>query len=450
MASVPAVALLAMPLLLAGCFQERAAPMRAGDRVLLARGEFADVADSRAWLRRAHRRLQHLLPTTGRAALLTEELADANGRPIDVYATFGIDAPRLTTLLWNGAGLLHSAQAAGTAAAPEGLAAPWPGFEDVWIPVAAGVRLSGRLGLAREGGQVRSADCIVIVPGVLGDNNVHRSRDIAGALLAAGLHVLSLELRGAGRTWHEQPAVASTFGALEASDLLAVSEWLEARPDVRRTGLVGHCWGANLALLAAWESGRFVPDPDVSAELERRLPVRDRTRTHFEAGILAFSPILPFEQVMADLDRREWPLLENPVYRSLQAEIDARAALRGYTPLRGSLGRLIALELRHSPLDYDGIWTDGLRYLRLVPHERRPVGAKLAAARQPVLLVHAVNDPMMNAQAVADVIAGVSNRNVAALMLPGGGHVGFAQYAREYFYSLLIGFFDPDSGVAPG
>ncbi len=66
----------------------------------------------------------------------------------------------------------------------------------------------------------------------------------------------------------------------------------------------------------------------------------------------------------------------------------------------------------------------------------------------PTLIVHSVNDPLQTAQEVADLMAETSNPNVAALMLPGGGHIGFQAWARRYFYNLIINFFDPRTGPA--
>jgi predicted alpha/beta-fold hydrolase len=67
-----------------------------------------------------------------------------------------------------------------------------------------------------------------------------------------------------------------------------------------------------------------------------------------------------------------------------------------------------------------------------------------------VLIVHGANDPMGTAGEIAELIAQTDNPRVAALILPGGGHVGFAAYARSYYYSLIAGFFDPAWGAAAG
>ena len=43
-------------------------------------------------------------------------------------------------------------------------------------------------------------------------------------------------------------------------------------------------------------------------------------------------------------------------------------------------------------------------------------------------------------------MAGTANENVAALILHGGGHIGFAAYAKAYYFSLILNFFDPLAG----
>jgi dienelactone hydrolase len=117
------------------------------------------------------------------------------------------------------------------------------------------------LGFARVDGEIREADCIVILPGLFGDNGVLRTRDLALAFRDQGFHVLALELRACGQTERRYPNAFTCWGVRESADLLDVAEWLEDKPHVRRTGLVGFCWGANIALLTAWADSRSLDDP---------------------------------------------------------------------------------------------------------------------------------------------------------------------------------------------
>src|SRR5262249_55159040 len=138
------------------------------------------------------------------------------------------------------------------------------------------------------GKRVRS-DCIVILPGLLGDLSVDRTRMIAQALLAAGHHALAVELRGYGRTGREQPHVFYNFGVQETEGLETIAEWAQAMPDIDRTGLIGFCWGANHALLAAWDDGRSADDVSVAARLRPFLRARDQALPEGYAFLAAAS-----------------------------------------------------------------------------------------------------------------------------------------------------------------
>jgi predicted alpha/beta-fold hydrolase len=434
---------------IAGCFSERSFVMRPEDYVPApaVNSSALPAGDTRAWLAHAHQTLRHTLPYDDEPALTTEQLVDPAGNPVDVYAHFGRCPEYSNSIFLNFFGLMDTAQASGAEAAIENPAAPWPGFEDVWAPINDRLQLSGRLGLARGAdGEPLVADCIIVLPGLLGDLAVKRSRDLARALVDAGHHVLALELRGFGQTERRFPDVYYTFGVLETGDLLAVDEWLQQRPYVRGTGLIGFCWGANHVLLAAWEDGREEDHPGVAPELRKRLRPRDGRR-HFTSGVLAFSPTLDFEPIVEVL-RQEWPAADEPVLCTLQDGVRDRMRRKRHPEINGDLGRLIQFEFARSELTYPHAVRDGYDYLRFLPYRGKPAGDKLESARVPVLIVHGSNDPLASPQAVADLIASTENRNVAAVVLDGGGHVGFAPYDRSYFYSLVLNFFDPRAGPA--
>lgn len=398
--------------------------------------------DIRAWLRRAQRGLQTFLSRREPTPLLSGDLVTAAGLPADVYRHFGIRPGGLTSVFLNAGGLLESARAL----ADSDTKAEWPGFADVQIPVANDFEISARVGFASSGGSPLAADCIVLIPGLLGDNTLARTRDLAVVLRRAGLHVVAIEPRGCGQTQARHPEVSSTFGVLETADLIAISKWLTAQSQVRRVGLIGFCWGANEALLAAWEDGRPADDPDVATRLRQFLPPRS-LESHFAAGIIAFSPVLRFEEIVEQLDQPRLPLL-NPVLDELGNGVRDLAEGRGYHRPSSSLRELIERDAARSELWYPGVVKDGLRYLRFTPSPDRPAGPKLNHARTPVLIVHAANDPLCSAQAVADLYSRLSNPLVAAMVLPGGGHNGFFVYNRAYSYSLVLSFFDPKHGAA--
>lgn len=436
-----------------GPFTERSFPLLPEEIIRVPTAGLPGITCStRAWLREVHGQLQTLLPE-GPATLLTEDLVHANGEAADVFAHFGIRPEQLPSLRHNWQGLAHTAQASGANSEEEKPTPPWPGFEDIWIPIGDNVELCGRIRYARREGEVINTDCIVILPGILGDNNVLRTRDLAQGLVASGFHAMALELRGHGETARGRPEIHYNFGTLETFDLLAVSRWLEAQPHVRRTGLVGFCWGANHALAAAWLDGCRRDHPSISPRLaphvwhnraESGPPAHHDGTTvalrHWNAGILAFSPVLRFEELLELLERR-WSRFRHPVLAGLQTTILNRMKRRGYPEPSGSLMQLIRAEFARSPLIYAEAIDDGLQMLRFLPYRGLPDHAKLQSARVPVLIVHGANDPMARSQDVADLIARTTNPMVAAMVLPGGGHVGFAAYAKAYYYSLVINFF---------
>jgi len=421
-------------------------PMRRSDVVWVPPAQADLPPSTREWLARAHAHLGHLLPEYDPSVLLTEDLIDPSGAPVDVMRHFGRTGQRLRTLRDNWHGIAHSAQAIGGGEAVDEPAPPWPGFEELWIPIRDGLALYGRLGLAEDGGRVLRADCIVILPGLFGDLSILRTRDLAMALRSAGFHALALDGRAHGRTEARYPDIYCNFGVLETIDLLHVSEWLERQPFVRRTGLVGFCWGANLGLLAAWYDGRPERHRSITEALAARLP-EVSPRRHFRAGVLAFASVLHFEELADQLEKPRAYLMD-PILATMQETIRRRAGRKHHPERTHSLRKLIEFEFARSELDYPDAVRDGYHFLRFKPYRGEPAGAKLAEARIPVLIVHAVNDPLCPAQDVADLMAGVDNSNVAAMILAGGGHVGFAPYARAYYFSLILNFFDPLCGAA--
>lgn len=444
-------------------FTERSFPLEPGDFVRINPPEIPEgKRTARTWLASAHEQLRSLLPE-GPSALHTDELILPSGQPVDVFRHFGIKPEHLPSLRHNWNGLAHTAQSSGASTEEDKPTPPWPGFEDVSIPVVSGVEIRGRMAHARCQGEIIDADCIVILPGILGDNNVLRTRDLAQALVASGFHVMALELRGHGETARCRPDVFYNFCTLESLDLLLVSRWLEARPHVRRAGLIGFCWGANHALLAAWMDGSRTDHPSIRPKLASCMETQwalgrgEASPTqqpgsevcqhktwsdsaHWTAGVIAFSPVLRFEELIEAMESRV-SRFRHPALAGLQDSIESRMKRRGYPNPSGSLLQLIREEISRTSLGYPEAPEDSIHFTRFLPRRDKPDHAKLESARVPVLIVHGANDPLAKAQDVADLIARTKNPNVAALILPGGGHIGFAAYAKAYYYSLILNYF---------
>lgn len=400
---------------------------------------------ARQWLTAAHAQFRHLLPNDP-APLLTENLTGETQPPTDVWKYFDRKPANIGRVYNNWAGLRQSAQSGGRPYQEYDPSQPWTGFEDITLATLDGHELSGRLGWARDAtGAKLDADCIILVPGVYGHNLTLRTRDMAAALRATGFHVLAMEPRAHGQTALRHPDLPFTFGVLETCDLLAAAAWLERQPHVNETGAMGHSWGANTVLLAAWYQDRMLDDPDVGPELRKRMPVLPPGR-HLQAGVIASSCIPRFEEVL-DLMERPQSIVANPGINNLQNTVRRRMRDRGSDDETGSLRRLIAFEFAHSCLNYAGCVDEGLRFLRLMPYKDLPVGRKLERSRVPTWIIHSGNDPLIPVGDAADFMKGMKNPNVAALIMAGGGHVGYLPYARQYMFNMVVDFFATHGGA---
>lgn len=437
-----------------GCFSERSVRLDPHETVRLSPDGPGtdDGVSTRLWLRRTHEQLAPLLPAAPAEPLLTEQLSNGDGQATDVLAHFGIERKNLQSIIKNFRGLLYSGQAASRDYCVERQAPPWPGFEDIWIPIHLVINeelaLSGRLGYARDAqGNIIDADCIVILPGMFGDHGVKRSVDLAIPLRESGFHVLHLEVRGHGQTERRYPRMYHCFGVVETDDLMQVCDWLEAQPHIRRTGLIAYCWNANIALLSAWFDGRQADDGLISKALLPYLPTYNPERRRFSAGVIAFSPVVRWEDLMDELDRPR-SRIAHPIFAAIQDTVRDRMVRKGYPNPDGNLRRLVRLEYEGYNLDLPNADRESYPFLRLMPYQGESAGDKLERARMPVLIVHGADDPLVPVQDVADMMASIRNPKVAAVILPSGGHVGFAGYARQYYLSLITNFFDPQTGPA--
>jgi predicted alpha/beta-fold hydrolase len=424
-----------------GCFfTERSFPI---DPELTVRADTPENLTTRQWLVNAHGQLKGLLPAHPKPTLLTNELSDRAGQPTDLVARYALQPDKLESVFVNFLGLSYSAQVTGKDAGHTP-APNWPEFSDVWVPVNPDLKLAGRLGMARDAnGKVMSADCIVLLPGLCGGNNVIRQRDLAAALRSNGLHVLAVETRGQGQTAVRYPDVAYTWGIFESSDLLVVADWLQAKPNIKRTGLIGFSWGGVHALLTAWSEGRPKRHPSISPRVASVMPKIPPGR-RYQAGVMAFSPVLDLDALVEKLATPQSYLI-HPFRAGLQRTIRSWKARSGFPNPTGALGDAMRCE----KLDYDGAIEDQRRFLRFRPYKHKLCDNKLADVRVPLLILHAANDPVAPVQTLADLAAEVKNPNVATIILPTGGHIGFASYAKDWFYSMVLSFFDPAKGPKP-
>ncbi len=401
---------------------------------------------AREWLTQTQAMLANHFPSDDEPALLTEDLHDANGNNINVYDHFGIREEGLRTLLGNLEGITCTAQCASRDSHIDTPPPPWDGFEDILVPIEDRFELSGRIGYAMRDEQVVESDCIVILPGLFGDNGVQRTQDMAQYLKSAGYHVLALEVRAHGQTEARHPELYHTWGVLESDDLMFVSDWLEAKSEVSRTGLIGYCWGANIAISTGWYDAVGPQNHLFSERIRQELKATHESgRRRFRAGIILFSPILGWERLRDELETPRGPLTD-PVYHAIQETIRNRMIRKGYENPSGSLQQLIQEEFNHCGVPLPNGVEEAFALVRFLPYKNKKFYDKLSKVRTPMLFVHGVNDPLAPAQEIADLVATTDNPNVASVILPGGGHVGFAAYAKAYYFGLVARFFDPETG----
>src|SRR5262249_10767899 len=146
-------------------------------------------------------------------------------------------------------------------------------------------------------------------------------------------------------------------------------------------------------------------------------------KRHFEGGVMAFSPVLRYEDILEALYTHKSKFVY-PVEWALQETVRHRMEVKGHPNPCGNLRTLIDDEFARSELNSTGSVEDALDFVRLSPHRDRTDGDKLTDARMPVLIVQAANDPLAPAQAVADLFARLPNPNIAGLVLASGGHIG--------------------------
>jgi uncharacterized protein len=115
-------------------------------------------------------------------------------------------------------------------------------FEDVEVE-SGPLRLPGWWIPSRDGA---AGPAVLLVHGW--ESTRDRTLPNAAVMHASGLHVLTIDVRGHGANPAEElPVTTGEFGA----DALAGLQWLLARPEVTRAGVLGHSMGGVGALLAA-------------------------------------------------------------------------------------------------------------------------------------------------------------------------------------------------------
>ena len=402
---------------------------------------YADGANlsTRDWVRAVDDDLHDLLPKNAEPVLTADKLVRADGTPKDIYRTFGLNPDKLDSLFGNFSGVSYTAKVVMRNDPPK--KKEWPGYRRVQVPMDDGAKLYGRLGtpIGKDTGTY-----VIILHGMFGKQGGSDQYNLAQALRTFGHHVLLLDLRGHGETVRHEPDDPFTFGLDEPVDLLATSRWLRSEQHAKRIGLVGFSITAHHALLAAWVDG----DPTLAGSPHSPILQalrRPDVRPQFDAGIIAISPVLNLCEYADSLNRRHG-VFGSPVRAVFQGQVERRIKEMGGGGYR--MWDYMKHELKRSRWSkqfptFEMLFSEEMRFANLCATPQS--GARrMDQVRVPVLVLHAVNDPVGgSAQAVANIFGQTRNRNCGVIMTRDGGHTGMSALAPVYYYSLIRAFFDP-------
>jgi predicted alpha/beta-fold hydrolase len=473
---VGAALLLLAALAFGGCFSERSFPMNPKRAMTFTRQQIdpeSQPLSTRNWTARAAALASNLLPDGPDTVLTTDELS-ANGQPIDVYGFFDINPDNLDDLLTNLDGLQQTAQVVSPERELDAkghlLRPKWDLFVDVEVPGQDGTPLYGRLSeplqhqIPHTKHETRNAKLARMIPGAaaVADSNTYivithglfgsidgiDMLNQVNAFRTAGYHVLALEMRGHGETQCRHPEATLSFGIHESGDLVSAANWLKTKYHARRVGLVTFSLGGYEGLLTAWLDGARPVTRFSHFGFLKDLP-RPRPEPAFNAGmVIVSSPV----DIISTADRFDKPLslLEAPLKATFQEHIARRAALYGETPTRSMWG-LAEREFYRAGWggkygDFKTIKPELVSFLDFSAHDWEEGVRRMENVRVPVLMINSANDPLGTAQGVADLFGRVKNPNIGAVMTAGGGHMAFTAYAADYYYTLLLNFFNPVTG----
>jgi predicted alpha/beta-fold hydrolase len=438
---------------LTGCFGERSFPMVPERLTRL--GPQASTLPTREWVKQANAAMAFALPPCERVPLTTDDFLH-EGRVTNVYRYFDINPAHVDSLLRNLDGLEQTSEVSAPPSVVDQkghLFRPaWAGFSDVEIPVGNGITLYGRIGapdLKDPGVHEIPGSFIVITHGLFGSLDGLDMANEVEALRRAGHHVLAMEMRGHGETNAEHPEYAVSFGINESADLLAVAQWLKTQHHATRVGLVSFSLTGYEALLTAWLDGTHAVTRFDRIPLLRNLPRHMQQEPAFNAGMFIVSPPVDLMEV-ADRFDTHYNLFTGPCKALFQRHVAERMALIQQAPSY-SLWAWAASEFRRTGWEdqyptFAALKVDLVRFLNLRTDDWAEGARRMENIRVPVLILASANDPLGTAQGVSDLFARVKNPNIGVVMLQQGGHMGFPALSADYYYSLMLNFFDPKTG----
>jgi predicted alpha/beta-fold hydrolase len=400
---------------------------------------------TREWAEAAHAAASIRLPREEAVALTTDQLAE-NAHVIDVWTHFGIRPDETDDLFHNWKGIEQTAEVCSPAPEIEGghiQRGPWRDFKDIEVPMEDGARLFGRIGVPSEANAI-SGSFVILTHGLFGTLDGLDMENQAQALRRAGHHVLALEMRGHGETNCRHPEYAMTFGLLETGDLVSAARWLKTTQGATRVGLVSFSITGYETLLMAWVDG-YKPVTEFAGNPSFRGLPRRENEPAFNGGLFVVSvPIGILD--LADRFEERVMTIEAPAKSTFQDHVRARLEAYNEPPAHG-MWDLARSEFRRagflqSEEQEAQLRVDFTRFLDFSRDNWQVGVRRMENIRVPVLVLSSANDPLGTAQGVADLFGRVRNPNIGVVMLKGGGHMGFSALSADYYYSLMINFFD--------
>ena len=298
--------------------------------------------------------------------------------------------------------------------------APFPAFEEVSIPVAEGLALTGRHSVGAPGAPV-----IFVLHGIFDSHTSLYVVEACEVLRRWGFHVFALDLRDHGRL--RASGKPPTLGVHEGRDLFTAARAISEKEGVS-VGMLGFSWGGMCAVRAAHEA-TLAGAPEV-----------------LRGGVLSLSaPLDIHEAVLAIDDPTRLPRAHGLVPRLVAAEL--RSIFSRHLGIRlHERGRLA-----HHAEDYEGYIREIV--LPACPDLPNLVGAALGKARcaqpsvlgslaVPTALLHSTDDmlvPVTHLHKARAAAAG--NPWVTPRELPAGGHTAFGVVDPVGTLGLLSAFF---------
>jgi predicted alpha/beta-fold hydrolase len=275
------------------------------------------------------------------------------------------------------------------------------GFETMRIPLPAGGALRARASWHSRGERT----AIVLVHGVGGSSESSYMRRAAVALHRAGFHVVRLNLRGAGDSMPDAPAL---YHAGLVEDPQVALEAVAAREGVKDVALVGFSLGGNVSLKLAAAWGAAVP--------------------FYVRGVATISAPLDLVETSRALETLRTLPYRGYVLRKLLSQgrefAEMHPGLVKYDPARLRRLRTIRAYDEEVIAPMHG-FCDAHDY-----YVNASSGPGLADVRVRTLVVHAGDDPMIPAVSVRRWLRDASPA-VRVAWSERGGHVGWFAGVRE-------------------